>query len=520
MSISNAVGSEVISRVIGWKTVKGNFATSGTNLPQRIAILAEANTANQASIGSPVIPFQITSAKQAGDEYGYGSPIHMIARILFPPNGGGVVGSIPTFVYPNAEPSGAAAKIQTITVTGTATANGTHYVKICGRRGLEGQTYAVNIETGDTNSDIAAKIEDAINAVLGCPVTATAPDDSEPNPNVVTCTSKWNGLTANDIVIEVDTNDVSLGISYAVASTQSGAGTPSLADALAAFGNTWNTIVINGYGLQSDVVSALEAFNGVPADGASAPTGRYAATLMKPFVALTGSTADDPSATTDADARKTQVTIAVCPAPASDGLHFEAAANYAALAARQAQDSPHLDIAGQYLPDMPVPADEQIGTMASFANRDIIVKKGCSTVDMINGLYQVQDFVTTYHPAGEVPPQYRYVRNLQIDWNVRYTYYLLELVNVADHMLANDNDVVNVARVVKPKIWKGILYNMYADLSGRGMIVDAPFSEASTLVGISNTNPDRFETFFRYKRSGFGRVLSTTAEAGFNFGQA
>ena len=56
------------------------------------------------------------------------------------------------------------------------------------------------------------------------------------------------------------------------------------------------------------------------------------------------------------------------------------------------------------------------------------------------------------------------------------------------------------------------------DLSSRGLIVDTDFSTESTTVGISSTNPDRFETFFGYKRSGFGRVISTTAEAGFNFG--
>jgi hypothetical protein len=37
-------------------------------------------------------------------------------------------------------------------------------------------------------------------------------------------------------------------------------------------------------------------------------------------------------------------------------------------------------------------------------------------------------------------------------------------------------------------------------------------------VAISTTNPDRLETFFRYKRSGVARISSTVAEAGFNFG--
>jgi hypothetical protein len=42
----------------------------------------------------------------------------------------------------------------------------------------------------------------------------------------------------------------------------------------------------------------------------------------------------------------------------------------------------------------------------------------------------------------------------------------------------------------------------------------------SITCDISSTNPDRIEIFFRYKRTGFGRIVATTAEAGFNFGNA
>ena len=40
----------------------------------------------------------------------------------------------------------------------------------------------------------------------------------------------------------------------------------------------------------------------------------------------------------------------------------------------------------------------------------------------------------------------------------------------------------------------------------------------SLLVELSSSNPDRLETSFRYKRTGFLRISSTTMEAGFNFG--
>ena len=95
---------------------------------------------------------------------------------------------------------------------------------------------------------------------------------------------------------------------------------------------------------------------------------------------------------------------------------------------------------------------------------------------------------------------------------------LLEMINVIDHAIANDSDIVAASSVVKPKQWIQIL-NSYADnLVLRALIVDAPFMQDSIDVNISTTNPDRFETFFRYKRSGFVRQASTTAEAGFNFG--
>lgn len=501
---SDAVGSERISKVVGYKITKGNFSNSTPNLPQRIAILGEANEANQSTLetGATVI----TSAQDAGEKYGYGSPIYHIMRILRP-NGGSGIGGIPTVVYAQEKAVGAAAKKIDITPTGTANANGTHTVIISGRGIIDGLSYDVNIETGDTPSDITEKMADAINAVLGSPVTASDYDTSK-----VTCTSKWNGLTAEGITITVDTNSDDLGITYSVVSTQSGSGTPGIAAALALFGNDWNTIVINSYGTVTAIMDSLESFNGIP--DPQNPTGRYQGIIMKPFIALTGSVAEDPSSITDA--RLDEVTIAICPAPLSAGLPMEAAANMALLFARQAQDTPHLDVSGQSYIDMPTPL--LIGDMSSYENRDLFVKKGCSTVDLVGGKYKIMDFVTTYHPVGEIPPQFRYCRNLMLDFNIRFGYYLLELINVVDHAIATDEDVVIASSVVKPKQWRQVL-NKYADsLSQRALIVDAAFMQDSITVNISTTNPDRFETFFRYKRSGFVRIASTTAEAGFNFG--
>lgn len=501
--ISDAVLDSYISRVVGYKLTTGNFATVTPNLPQRIAVLAEANEANQATLDTT--PYEITSAQIAGSRYGYGSPIYNIARILLPLNGGGVSG-IPVIVYPQAKAVGAVAKVMTIEPVGTATSNGTHTIYIAGRNGLDGEFYDININTGDSEPVITGKITDAINNILGCPVTAT---DDDYTVNLI---AKWKGLTSNDITVSVDTNDNDLGITYTVATVTPGSGTPSIASALTSFGSNWNTIVVNGYGTVSSIMTALEQFNGRP--DATNPTGRFVGIVMKPFIAITGSVYDDPSSITDT--RLDDLTIAIAPAPLSAGMPMEAAANMTVLYSLVSQNTPHLDVAGKSYPDMPTPTS--IGSMSDYATRNDIVKKGCSTVDLVGGSYVVQDFVTTYHKLGETPPQFRYCRNIMIDLNVRYGYYLLEQINVVDHVIASDSDTVTANKIIKPKQWKAVLNNYATDLAQRALTVDVAFMQNSIQVGLSTNNPDRLETYFKYKRSGFARISSTTAEAGFNFG--
>jgi phage tail sheath gpL-like len=500
---SDAVSIERKSKVVGYKIEKGDFRAESPNLPQRIVVLGEANVSAQELLD--LTAKQITSAQKAGELYGFGSPIHHILNILKPANGGGV-GGIPIIVIPQAEADGATTQIYEITAVGTATKNGTHTVKIAGRTNRNGKFYDINIVSGDTAAEIHAKIEDAVNNVLGCPFTSTSTDYA------TALESKWAGLTAAGLQVEVDTNDNDLGITYTVESTQAGTGTPSIADALELFGNDWNTIVVNSFGTHEGTMTLLEEFNGIP--DPITPTGRYASILMKPFIAFTGSVAEDDSAVTDA--RKDEVTIAICPAPLSDGLAMEAAANMAVLYAVQAQNNPHLDVSGQTYPDMPTPTE--IGAMASYDERDVILKKGCSTVDLSAGKYIVQDFVTTYHPVGEEPPQFAYVRNLTIDFNIRYGYYLIEQKYVVDHMIANDDDTVSASKVVKPKTFKGNVFNYAEDIATRGLIAEPSFMQETTIVNLSTVNPDRLETRFSYKRSGYARISSTTATAGFNFG--
>ena len=506
MALSSAVSIDRVSRIVGYMIKKGISSLSTPYLPQRIAVFGEANTANQ--LGLTTAPFEFTTAKEVGDEFGYGSPLHQMARILRPIAGGGV-GSVPTVIYPQISDGAATPTVIKIGVTGTATANATHYLVISGRDSIDGEAYAINVVKDDSAAAIEAKIIDAVNNVLASPVTAAV------NVGDVDLTTKWEGLSSTEVNVSFDTGDDAVGLTYAEISKSDGAGTVNVTTSLNLFGNEWNTIIVNPY---PSLIEDFETANGVP--DPTTPTGRYLATTFKPFIALFGSVEDDRAtlvAITDAAARKDQVTNVLCPAPNSSACTWEAAANVCALVAPIFQNSPHLDVAGKSYPDMPIPTDSDIGDMALYDNRDILAKKGCSTVLLNNGKYTVQEIITTYHPNGEIPPQFRYIRTLNIDWNVRYAYFILEQLFVVDKAIAESDQAIRVDNVIKPKQWIQQLSGMADDLAEKNIIVDVDFMKQSIEVETSSTNPDRLNTFFRYKRSSFTRISSTTAEANFAF---
>lgn len=504
-TISTAVGVDRLARVSGYKIKKGFFSNETPNLPHIIAVFGEANTANQA--GLTVTKKEVTSAKEAAELYGDGSPLHRMMSILRPLSGDGV-GGIPTIVFPQISDVGASATVRAWTVTGTATANATHSLVVNGRDNLDFKNYSYSVALGDTPTLIAQKIADACNAVLGSPVSAVAA------LGVVTFTSKWEGATSAEVSILIDLGSNAAGVSYSETTSTDGAGLVDLSASLAQFGDDWYTTVINPYG--EAYLSTLEGFNGYPDD--DAPTGRYSGLIFKPFVAFFGSTLsdkDDLATITDNASRVNQITNVLAPAPASLGFSFEAATNMAYLFSVIGQNSPHLDVNNKSYPDMPIPLNGLIGDLSDYNNRDFLVKKGCSTVLLENGAYKVQDCVTTYHPDGESPFQYSYTRNLNLDWNVSDAYRTLETIRLKDKVLILDNQATDASGAIKPKEWKAVLFDLFDDLAVRALINEPDFSKASLTVQISSTNPNRFETFFRYKRTGIARIESTDVEAGF-----
>ena len=500
---SNAVISTAVSAVTGLTLAKGNFNPNSPYLPQSIVILGEANTANQSGLTFNVVQ-QITSAQQAATLYGQGSPIHRNASIYFPQTGQGV--GVPVYACPLAETG--VAKVITVTPSGNATATGTIYLNIAGRESVNGASYAVNIVSGDTPTQQCDKFRTAIAAALGTPVIGTG-------TTTLIATAKWKGLTSNGIAITIDLGSTSNGVTYAVANTTPGSGTPATATALANFGSAWYTMIDNTLGWVTATVGELESYNGVP--DPTTPTGQYGGTIMRPLWAFTGSVLDDSTGLTSAAGRVNQVTMVLCPAPLSAGLPFEASANMIRAICGIWQDTPASDALNQGYPDMPPPPAGSIPAMNSYAVRDAAVKLGCSTVDFVAGQYIIKDIVTTYDTAGEYPPFYRWVRDLNIYFNWKFRYHLREQQKLVGKVIVKNSDTVTAPNVIKPKQWAAEVADLVDGGVRDGLIVDAAFSDASIVVAINSQNPNRIDTTYNIKISGIARICATTVTGGFNF---
>lgn len=506
--ISTAVDVNRVSAITGYEVKASLAGIQAGNLPQRLVILGQKSTANE---GSTVTQLDATSAQEVGDEYGYGSQLYAAARILRPQSGD-KLGGIPTVFIPVAEPGGATATTLTWAITGTATKTVTHYLKINGRTQLDGTTYSFVVEKDETAVEISQKMIDAANAALGCPVIGTL------NVNDAVFTSGWKGLSSADIDMEIFTNGDAAGISYALTKVD-GAGAVSITSALAEIGDKWATQLVNCFGSDSDILDALEDWNGNPND----KTGRYDATVFKPLVAYFGDNAVNTLAlaTANTDSRKDAVTNVFCPAPNSKGMDLEAAANVAFLYAPIVQNEPNKDPIGQLYPDMPFESADGIGDFADPSKRDQIVKIGSSTVTVSGDTYKIIDLVTTSHPDNE--PQtavlFRWVRDLVgVDWNMRYAYMLLEEAFLVGKTIIDDDALTSNPNTMSEARWKGILVSNYGpDLVSRALMANLTEFEDSIQVQKGTSNPNRFETSFTASRTGVIRVSSTTNNTKFNF---
>lgn len=494
MALSSAVDASAVARVVGIKTTFKDLRKGGVLfLPQRVAVVGQGATASTYSTTKA----QHTSAQAVGETYGFGSPLHLAAEQLLPKNGDGV-GTIPVTFYPLDDDGSGVAAAGDITPSGAATGSASFRVKI---NNILSEQFAV--ANGDAVADINTAIVAAISGVLGMPMTAAV------GTGVVDLTAKWKGASGNDLHVEVvETSTNNSGVSFAITQPTGGLINPDITPALNQIGNVWETMLLNC--LEVADTTALDLYQ-------TTGEGRWGALVRKPFVAFTGNTATTvANATTVSDARKTDRINAQLVAPGSNDLPLTVAARQLVRIVVTANNNPPRDYGSLEATNL-TPGDD--GDQWTYADRDSAIKKGSSTIEVKDGVVNLADTVTFYHPDGDPIPAYRYVCDIVKLQNIIFNLDLIFAVPEWDGapLIPDDQPTINRS-AKKPKMAVAAVAGLLDSLALNAMISDPETAKENTQAAINDQNPKRLDLVTVVQLSGNTNIISVDLDFGFYFG--
>ena len=492
MPISTAVDASAVARVVGIKTAFKDLRGGGILfLPQRVALIGQGSTVSVYSTDKA----QVTSALAVAQTYGFGSPLHLAALQLFPVNGDGV-GTIPVTVYPMDDDGSGVVSDGDITPTVVPTEAASYIVRV---NNIDSEAFVISV--GDAVADVVTAITAAINAVLEMPIIATD------GTTLVTTVSKWKGTSANDIVIEIIGSTTS-GNSFAITQHAGGLVNPDVDDALGQVGNVWESMILNCLDIaDTTTLDKYDTFG----------EGRWGALVRKPTIVFTGNTATAVAAAIAVpDARKNDRTNGQLVAPGSNDLPFIVAARQLARIVVVANNNPPHDYGSQDATGL-TPGDD--GDQWTYADRDQAVKAGSSTIEVKDGVVNISDVVTFYHPTGDPIPAYRFVVDIVKLQNIIFNLDLEFATAKWDGApLIPDNQPTVNRDAKKPKTAVAAVSSILDSLGLNAIISDPETAKANTFAEIDPGNPKRLNLVTTVQLSGNTNIKSIDLNFGFFFG--
>ena len=484
------ISPSAASRVCGVDVEFKNFNSgNAAMLPQRLAIFGVGNDDANYSLDKYEVG---GSASVVGDRYGYGSPLHLMARIFFPPAGAGA--TFPVTIYPLEKASGATAAEGRITVSGTATANGSGAVYI------GGVATEFAIKKGDDEAAILDNLAAAINGNMNVPVIA------EVDGGDIKLTSKWSGESANLITLHID-GDIP-GLTIGRVAFEGGALDPDITPAFQEIGNVWETQILDSFDYKK--LSRLDAYQ-------IYGEGRWASLEKKPLLVAHGCTDTLEVRTAITDPRKTDYVNYLITSVGSRELPCVIAAkgllNDIMTTANNnpAQGYKGL-LTGLHCGDDPV--------QENYGQRDSSVKKGSSTNIKNGSVAELNDIITFWHPESEGTfPSRRGVVTMVKLQNIVFN---VRLIMEADHLkaapLIADTQPTRNRAAQSPKMIKASLMNLADSLGMEAILADAEFTKKNLMVALDTTNPNRLNNTFPVKLSGNIEITDTLIQFGFLLG--
>ena len=491
MAISDGIPPGRVARTVGVETVFQNLRAGVALLPMQIGLIGQGASAATYLLEKK----QVLSAFEVGQIYGFGSPLHLTALELLPPNNDGI-GTIPLIIYPLEDDAGGAPAVGLITPTvGPQAVQKTYIVKVNG-------ILSENITIPATTTAVATIpfFIAGINAVDKMPVIATD------GTTKVDLTAKWEGSSGNDLKIEIIGEES--GVLFGITQPVGGLANPDVQDALDLVGSEWVTLFLNCLEIADTI--ALQKFTDFG-------EGRRLPIQPKPFISFTGNNEEDVTlAVVVSDSRKTDRINSQLVAPDSINLPFMIAARELARIAVIANENPPTDYAGQLATGLIPGADIK---QWNDTELDFAVKAGSSTIQLLDGVIELSDTVTFYHPSGEDPPPWRYVvdilKVMNVTFNIRK---IFESQDWKGKVLIPNGQATTNPNAKRPTMAIADVAKMVDGLALEAIISDPDAAKASIVAGINSGNPKRLDLSFTYSISGNTNIISITQNWGFFFG--
>lgn len=442
-------------------------ASGGSTVqPYKLLLIGQKLAAGTAPALTPV---RIQSIQQAKTLFGGGSMLaRMCEKSILANN------FTETWALPVADDAAGVAATSTLTITGTASADGTLSIYV------GGQLVSVAVLSGDAPADIAADLAAAITGNAELPFTAAAA------AGVVTLTSRHKGASFNGFPVIANYNgeEFPVGVSVAVSATAGGTTDPAMGPVISAMGDQQFRTIVMPY----TSAAALTAFEEEMAR-------RWGPLLVNDGHVFTATNASSSAAITLGLSRNsphlTILSNAGSPTPS-----YEAAAVLGAVVAfnspiNQARPLQTLPLPGVLAPPM---ADQLL-----LAERNVLLYSGVATTQVdAGGVVRLERVITTFKEDAVGNPDESYLdyETLATLSYLRFDFRATFARKYPRHKLASDDArLAPGAAVMTPTGAKTEAVGLFINWEEMGLVENRAQFMRDLRVEINPLNPNRLDFY-------------------------
>lgn len=507
MAITKSLDVGAIASATSVSIQQKNQQNAASYRPEILVCIGQAQTGKDVATNELVLASG--NADDVGVVYGFGSPLHRMARKLFPKSGNG--SKVDTYFMAVDAPSTGDAEVQTLTIKADEkikkslnayfvlndlvfeaaadvagkVATNAHNNPAKAPRGtnlnsFEKTAYPFTLTKGMTVADAAKAIKEALEENLELPF-AVALGETE---GTLTLTGKWVGSDSyfefeilNDKYEKIDSSVY--GVTFSTARTTEAAGVGVIPDeALEQMDEEFGvTRVVSQYA-SSTVLDAMQEYFEAFHDGLIAQYVICYSAIEAPESTLVPGTWDVQSLMDAGNDRR--------------------------------EDSINVQIVGDF------------GKLRKlkYTERNRLAKAGFSNlVKKQDGSYKLMDLITFYHPIGKTNPIFRFDRDITVIGNSAYSFMKRfrdsdewkSVIFVGTQDITTNPDARNLDDV------KAAVNNEISLQGQAAWIANYADAQKETQVEIDSSNPNRVNINPKFDLSGVGRIFDFTNFVGFNF---